>query len=340
MKKLRKLLDLLKETFKEWNEDKASRLAAALAYYTVFSLAPLLILVIAIAGSVLGEQAAEGQLVGQIRGLVGQDAAELISTAIEGSNRPGENSGLFPSLISIAVLLFGATGVFVQLQESLNTIWEVAPKPGRQVKGFLQQRFLSFGMILVIAFLLLISLVVSAVLAALNTYMSSLLPGVDFLWIVLNLVISLGVITFLFALIFKFLPDVEITWKDVSIGAFITAILFTIGKSLIGFYLGNSSFSSTYGAAGSLVVLLAWVFYSAQILFFGAEFTQVYARRYGSRIVPSDHAIPVTEEARAQQGLPRQEALEQTTKDTEQRSDRRMSRSQRAPNRRDRSRRR
>ncbi|MBD2088632.1 YihY/virulence factor BrkB family protein [Microcoleus sp. FACHB-1515] len=328
--KLKRLISLLKETVKEWNEDKASRLAAALAYYTVFSLAPLLILVIAIAGAILGEQAAEGQLVGQIRGLVGQDAAELISTAIRGANRPGESSGLFPSLVSIAILLFGATGVFVQLQESLNTIWEVAPKPGRQVKGFLQQRFLSFGMILVIAFLLLISLVISAVLAALNSYMSSLLPGVDFLWIVLNWVISLGVITFLFALIFKFLPDVEITWRDVAIGAFITAILFSIGKTLIGIYLGNSSFSSTYGAAGSLVVILAWVFYSAQILFFGAEFTQVYARRYGSRIVPSEHAVPVTEEGRAQQGLPRQEDLEETAEQMDRRSDRRMSRSQRS----------
>ena len=339
--KLKRLISLLKETFKEWNEDKASRLAAALSYYTVFSLAPLLVLVIAIAGAVLGEQAAEGQLVGQIRGLVGQEAAEFISTAIRGADRPGENSGLLPSIISIAILLFGATGVFVQLQESLNTIWEVAPKPGRQVKGFLQQRFLSFGMILVIAFLLLISLVVSAVLAALNSYLSNLLPGVDFLWVVLNWVISLGVITFLFALIFKFLPDVEITWKDVTIGAFITSVLFTIGKSLIGLYLGNSSFSSTYGAAGSLIVVLAWVFYSAQILFFGAEFTQVYARRYGSRIVPNDHAVPITEEARAQQGLPRQEDLEKTAEQIDRRSDQRMLRSQRfSPHRRGRSRRR
>ncbi|NEQ27413.1 MAG: hypothetical protein F6K28_52095, partial [Microcoleus sp. SIO2G3] len=172
MKKLKRLFDLLKETFKEWNEDKASRLAAALAYYAVFSLSPLLILVVAIAGAVLGEQAAEGQLVGQIRGLVGPEAAEFISSAIRDSNRPGQNAGLFASIVSIAVLLFGATGVFVQLQESLNTIWEVAPKPGQQVKGFLQQRFLSFGMVLAIAFLLLVSLVISAVLAALNSYMS------------------------------------------------------------------------------------------------------------------------------------------------------------------------
>jgi len=332
--KLRRLFDLLKETVQEWNEDKASRLAAALAYYTVFSLAPLLILVLALAGAVLGEEAAKGQLVGQIQGLVGRDGAELIETTIQGAHRPGENSGVIASVISVAVLIFGATGVFAQLQESLNTIWEVTPKPGRQVKGFLQQRFLSFGMILGIAFLLLVSLVVSAGLAALNSYMSHLLPGIDFLWIVLNWVISLAVVTLLFALMFKFLPDAKIAWTDVTVGAFITALLFTIGKSLIGIYLGNSSFGSTYGAAGSLVVLLAWVYYSAQILFFGAEFTQVYARRYGSRIVPNKDAMPVTDEARAQQGLPRQETLAQTEDQIDRQSDRRMSRSPHSPSRR------
>jgi len=189
-------------------------------------------------------------------------------------------------------------------------------------------------MILGIAFLLLVSLVVSAGLAALNSYMSHLLPGIDFLWIVLNWVISLAVVTLLFALMFKFLPDAKIAWTDVTVGAFITALLFTIGKSLIGIYLGNSSFGSTYGAAGSLVVLLAWVYYSAQILFFGAEFTQVYARRYGSRIVPNKDAIPVTDEARAQQGLPRQETLAQTEDQIDRQSDRRMSRSPHSPSRR------
>lgn len=304
-------LRLLKETFKEWNEDKASRLAAALAYYTVFSLAPLLILVIAVAGAFLGEEAARGELVGQIQGLVGPDGAEIIETAIDGADQPGQNTGTIASIISIGVLIFGATGVFTQLQEALNTIWEVAPKPGQNVRTFVLSRFLSLGMVLGIAFLLLVSLVISTVLAIFSNYMNGILPAFQVLWSVVNFLISFGVVTFLFAMMFKFLPDAKIAWSDVTIGAAITALLFTIGKSLIGLYLGNSSFSSTYGAAGSLVVVLAWVYYSAQILFFGAEFTQVYARRYGSQIVPSEHAVPLTEEARAQQGMPRQETLDQ-----------------------------
>lgn len=319
---------LLKETFTEWNEDKASRLAAALAYYTVFSIAPLLILVIAIAGAVLGEEAARGEIVGQIQGLVGRDGAQVIETAIEGASQPGENSGLIPSLVSIGVLIFGATGVFIQLQEALNTIWGVAPKPGQNIRTFVWSRFLSLGMVLVIAFLLLVSLVVSTVLAIFSNYMNGLFPALQAVWSVVNFVISFGVITFLFAMIFKFLPDAKIAWSDVTLGAAITALLFTIGKSLIGLYLGNSSFSSTYGAAGSLVVILAWVYYSAQILFFGAEFTQVYARRYGSRIVPSEHAVLLSEADRAQQGMPSKETLEQAEAES-RRSNRHMSRSSR-----------
>jgi membrane protein len=316
---------LLKETFKEWNEDKASRLAAALAYYTIFSLAPLLIIVIAIAGAFLGEEAARGEIVHQIQGLVGSDGAEVLETAIAGANQPGSDAGIIASVISIGVLIFGASGVFTQLQESLNTIWEVAPKPGLNIKTLAQQRFLSFGMVLVIAFLLLVSLVISAVLAALNAYMSNLLPGIDFVWSIVNFAISFGVISFLFAMIYKFLPDAKIAWSDVAIGAVITSLLFNVGKVLIGLYLGNNSFGSTYGAAGSLVVVLAWVYYSAQILFFGAEFTQVYARRYGSKIVPSDHAIPLSEAARAQQGIPSQETLEEAERQ-QRRGDRHMSR--------------
>lgn len=304
---------LLKETFDEWNEDKASRLAAALAYYTIFSLAPLLIIAIAIAGSIFGEEAARGEIVGQIQGLVGKSGAEVIETAIENANKPA--SGTIASLISIVALLFGATGVFSQLQDALNTIWEVQPKPGRPVKGFIRQNILSFTMVLGIGFLLLVSLIISAVLAGINSYFSGLLPGFDLLWQIANFIISFAVTTLLFAMMFKFLPNVKITWGDVLIGAAITSLLFSIGRFLLGVYLGNGSFGSTYGAAGSLVVILAWVYYAAQILFLGAEFTQVYARKYGSQIVPDEHAVPVTNEARAQQGIPHRSDIEAAAQD-------------------------
>jgi len=308
------IIGLLKETFKEWQEDKASRLAAALAYYTAFSLAPLLIIVIAIAALVFGEQAAQGEIVGQIQGLVGKEGAEAIEEMIDSSRKP--TTGIIATLISFGILLFGATNVFAQLQDALNTIWEVVPKPG--VKGLVKTRFISFTMILGVGFLLLVSLILSAILAVLGNYLGSLVPGIQFFWSTLNFLISFGVITLLFALIYKFLPDVKITWGDVGIGAAITALLFTIGKSLIGLYLGNSSVGSTYGAAGSFVVVLLWVNYSAQILLFGAEFTQVYANRYGSRIVPAPHAVPLTEKARAQQGMPRLEELKTATDQDQQ----------------------
>lgn len=284
---------LLKETVQEWQQDKASRLAAALAYYTVFSLAPLLVLVIAIAGSIFGTESARNQLTSQIQGLVGSSGAEVVTSALENASQPGANQGVIASAISIALLIFGASGVFVQLQDSLNTIWNVEPKPGQGIVYFIQKRLLSFSMILVIGFLLLVSLVVSTALAAFSGFLNQGLAGLSWL---LNFVISIGLITLLFAAIFKYLPDAKIGWKDVTVGAFITALLFNLGKYLLGLYLGNSSFASTYGAAGSLVVLLAWIYYSAQILFFGAEFTQVYARRFGSRIMPDKHAVVTSKE--------------------------------------------
>lgn len=294
---------LLKETFSEWNADKASRLAAALAYYTIFSLAPLLIIAIAIAGAVFGEEAARGEIVGQIQGLVGREGAQFIETAIENANKPRE--GRIASLIGVAILLFGASGLFAQLQDALNTIWEVQPKPGRGLFGILRARFLSFAMVLGVGFLLLVSLIVSAALTAAISYFGHLLPGVDFLWQLVNFILSFAVPTVLFGLIYKVLPDVKIAWSDVWIGAAITSLLFSIGRYALGTYLGNSGFSSTYGAAGSVVIILVWVYYAAQILFFGAEFTQVYARRYGSKIVPDKNAIPLTDAARAEQGMTR-----------------------------------
>ncbi|MDZ7961097.1 MAG: YihY/virulence factor BrkB family protein [Aulosira sp. DedQUE10] len=292
---------LFQETFKEWQEDKASRLAAALAYYTIFAIAPLLIIVIAIAGAVFGEEAARGEIVRQIQGLVGRQGAEFIETAIKNANQP--QTGTIASIISILVLLLGATGLFNELQDALNTIWEVKPKPGRGVNTMVRQRVLSFTMILGIGFLLLVSLVMSAALTALVTFFSSIVPGVDFIWQIVNFLLSFAITTILFGLIFKVLPDVKITWGDVLIGASITSLLFSIGRFLLGQYLGNGSFGSTYGAAGSLVVILAWIYYAAQILFFGAEFTQVYARRYGSGIIPTKHAVPLNNNSSTNQGI-------------------------------------
>lgn len=288
---LQVIWQLFQETFKEWSEDKASRLAAALAYYTIFSIAPLLIIVIAIAGAVFGSEAAKGQIFRQIQGLVGTDGAQFIEIAIKNASQP--HAGTIASIISLVLLLLGATGLFAELQDSLNTIWEVKPKPGRGVINIIRQRFLSFAMVLGIGFLLLVSLVISAALTAVVTYFSNVLPGIDFIWRLINVLLSFSITTVLFGLIFKVLPDAKLTWSDVLIGSAITSLLFSIGKFLLGQYLGNSSFGSTYGAAGSLVVILAWVYYAAQILFFGAEFTQVYARRYGTRIVPTKHAVPL-----------------------------------------------
>jgi membrane protein len=299
---LKAVWGLFQETFQEWSSDKVPRLAAALSYYTIFSIAPLLIIVIAIAGAVFGEAAARGAIFNQLQGLIGSAGAEVIQTAIENASQP-QTGGTIASIISIIVLMFGATGLFAELQDSLNTIWEVQPKPGRTVKNMVRQRVTSFAMVVAIGFLLLVSLVVSAVLAGITSYFSHLLPGIDFIWQFVNFLLGFAVTTVLFGLIFKVLPDVKITWNDVIIGAAITALLFSIGRYLLGQYLGNSTFGSAYGAAGSIVVILVWVNYAAQILFFGAEFTQVYARKYGSRIVPTEDAIPMTEEARANLGM-------------------------------------
>jgi membrane protein len=208
------------------------------------------------------------------------------------------------TIVGIVVLLFGASGVFGELQDSLNTIWEVAPRPGRGIWGVIKDRFFSFTMVLGVAFLLLVSLVVSTALAALGHWLSNSIAGVEWLWQILNFLISLAMIALLFALLFKVVPDVKIRWRDVWIGASVTAVLFTIGKLLIGLYVGKAGVASPYGAAGSLVVIVVWVFYSAHILFVGAEFTQVYARAFGSPLEPARGAVAVTEEARAQQGIP------------------------------------
>jgi membrane protein len=304
----RVLLDVLKTTFTEWQEDKASRLAAALAYYTVFSMAPLIIIVLGIVGFIFGQDMVSGHLLVQIRGLVGEDGAAVFQSIIENASQP--SSSIVATLIGVGTLIFGATGLFAQLQDALNTVWGVAPKPGSSLKHMLETRFLSLTMVFGIGFLLLVSLILSAILSAMDNFILGWAPGSAFLAQGLNLTISFGIITLLFAMIYKVLPDVEIQWGDVWIGAAATSLLFSIGKFVLGFYLGNQSFGSTYGAAGSILIILLWVYYSAQILLFGAEFTQVYAKKFGSRLVPDEDAVALTPEMRARQGMPRSADLE------------------------------
>jgi membrane protein len=281
---------VVRETASDWSDDNASSLAAALAYYTLLSIAPLVVLAVAIAGLAFGEEAARGQIADQIGAVVGSQAGESVEAIAKNARAP--ETGVVSTIIGLIVLLFGASGVFGELQTSLNAIWEVKPKPGRGLLGVIKDRFFSFAMVLGVAFLLMVSLVVSAGLAAAGVFFESALPGGEALWAVINFALSLGIITVLFALIFKVVPDAQIRWRDVWVGALVTAALFSIGKLLLGLYLGKSSFTSSYGAAGSVVALIVWVYYSSQIVFMGAEFTQVYARRFGSRIEPSKDAVP------------------------------------------------
>ena len=294
---LRGIFTLLKQTYQKWSEDKAPRLGAALAYYTVFSLAPLLVVVIAVAGLVFGQKAAEGQIVGQLGGLVGEQSAQAIQTMIASAWKP--TSGIVATIIGTATLLLGASGVFGQLQDALNTVWGVKPKPNVGIWGMLRQRFASMSTLLGTAFLLMVSLVLSAALAAVGAAVHGWLPAPEAVLQVLNFILSFAVISLLFAMMFKLLPDVKITWRDVWLGGIVTALLFTVGQYALGLYLGKSEVGSSFGAAGSLVILLVWIYYSAQILLFGAQFTVVYANTAGSRIVPSEIARPVSEHSPA-----------------------------------------
>jgi membrane protein len=285
------LSNLLKSTFQDWVDDGAPRLAAALAYYTLLSLAPILVLAVSVAALVFGEDAARGQIAAQIDQVVGPQAGRGIEAILAHAHAP--DTGIMSSIISLVILLFGASGVFGELQYALDTIWDVETKPGRGVRGVIRDRFLSFTMVLGVAFLLLVSMLVSAALSAMGAFFSQHLPGGALLWEGFNFVISLGVITCLFALIFKVIPDVKIGFRDVWLGALVTALLFTIGKTFLGLYLGRESVSSPYGAAGSLIVLIIWVYYAAQIVFLGAEFTQAHARARGRRFTPGRNAVPL-----------------------------------------------
>lgn len=284
----RNFLQLLKETWDKWNADKAPRLGAALAYYTIFSLAPLLLVLIAIVGFVFGPQAAQGQIQKQIDGLVGHVAAAAIQEIVKSAHHPG--TGAVATIIGIATIVLGAAGFFGQLQDALNTIWGVAPKPGLGFMVLIRQRLLSFFMVVGTGFLLLASLAVTTWLEALNNYVNSSLPLPPWVLQVLNFTVSFGVITLLFAMIFRGLPDAEIAWRDVWMGSAVTALLFVVGKWGLGLYLSHST-GSAITLVGSLTALLVWIYYAAQILFFGAEFTEVYACKYGSCIKPSAYAV-------------------------------------------------
>jgi membrane protein len=279
----------VKEMLAEWSDDRAPRLGAALAYYTVFSLAPILVIVIGIAGVFFGRDIVQGQLLDQIGDLIGAQGVEAVRTMVASASEQ-RGKGVVATLLGFGALVFGASGAFAELQDSLNQIWDVQPKAGRGILGIMRDRFLSFSMVLGIGFLLLVSLVLSALLTAMGTLFGSLVPVVVMQSV--NTALSFGVVTLLFALIYKVLPDVDIEWRDVWLGSVVTALLFTLGKFAIGLYLGKSGLATAYGAAGSLVVVLVWVYYSAQILFLGAEFTQVWARRRGRGLRPAAIAEP------------------------------------------------
>jgi membrane protein len=289
-KKLVEIWKFIEKVFNHWIEDKCPKLGAALSFYTIFSLSPLLVIAVSIAGFIFGEEAARGEIVYQIQDLVGKEGAMIVQTALKNSQYSAD--GLRALIISAVTLLIGSTVVFVELQDSLNLIWKVKRKPGRSIfkviLGFFKDRFQSFAMVVATGFLLLSSLLVSALIAALNRFLTNTFLSLPlYFFDIADILISLSVIFILFMMLFRVLPDVTITWKDVWLGSLVTAALFVLGKFLIGLYLGQSSLSSTYGAAGSLVIFLLWIYYSAQILFLGAEFIKVYVESRGREIKPA-----------------------------------------------------
>ena len=300
---MREAWGLLRVAVGSWYEDRAQRLGAALAFYTVFALAPGLVILIPLTAIFLDPRVAEEHIVDQIESLIGRPGAEAIEATIVSAREEG--AGV--TVIAVITLVLGLWGVFGELQDALNTIWGVTVPPGRGFLVLLRERFWSFTLVVGIGFLLLVSLAVSAWLAALSGFFAHLMPAPPAVLEAVDFVISFGVITFLFAMMFKLLPDVYVAWRDVWLGAALTSLLFTLGKVVIGLYLGRTTIGSPYGAAGSLVIVLLWVYYSAQILFFGAEFTKVWARRRGSGATPTEAAVPLTEEARAHQGMTRTE---------------------------------
>lgn len=288
------IFGLLKTTFNEFTENNSLLLAAALAFNAIFSIPPLLIIIIRAAGAIFGEKAISGELSSQISKAIGPQAAKEVETIIQ--NAEVSESGGIALWIGIGTLVFAATTFFVTLQQSLNKTWNLKVKPTNSIMRMAKERIFSFGIILSIALLMLVSFVLSAAISIMSDYISDLLPGLG-VWVIklIDFLVSVGIITLLFALIFKYLPDAQIRWKDTLIGAFITALLFGIGKFLISWYIGTSDPGSAYGAAGSIIVILVWIYYSSMIVLLGAEFTQQYAKKYGQRIRPKEHAVFVEE---------------------------------------------
>jgi membrane protein len=301
---------ILKDSFNGFLDDRCLKLSAALAYYTVFSLAPLLVLIISLISIFLGEEAIQGQIFAQINGLVGNEAAKQIQDMIKNVELSGKTNTAL--VIGVITLLLGATSIFVEIQDSVNLIWRVKAKPKRGWLKIIKDRLLSSSLVVSLGFLLLVSLIINGIVLALSDFLTRYIPGIGvFIISAFNFLISTGVVAVLFGVIFKVLPDAKIAWKDVRWGAFFTALLFMLGRFLIGLYIETTSTSSTYGAAGSLIVILTWIYYTAAILYFGAEFTQAYANRLGIKIEPADYAVYVeqTERERDVKSIPTEQKV-------------------------------
>jgi len=287
---LKSIWEILKKSFSGFSENKVTKLSASLAYYTVFAMAPLMIIIISLSGFFLGQEAAEGKIYGQLSGFVGSNTAVQLQDMIKHASLAGKSK--VAAIIGGVTLLVAATTVFAEIQDSINTIWGLKPKPKRGWLKMLKNRFLSFSVIISLGFLLLVSLSISTLIDGFSQSLKQYFPDVTVIvFYVINLIVTLFIITLIFAVIYKVLPDAKITWKDVLAGAIVTAVLFMIGKFAISFYISKSNVGSTYGAAGSLVILLLWVYYSAIILYFGAEFTKAYAVKFGAPIHPDEYAV-------------------------------------------------
>lgn len=301
---LKSVFGFIKEVFSGFSDDKAMKYSASLSYYTVFSIAPMIIVIISAAGIVFGREAVQGKVFGQIKGLVGEEAAIQVQSII--SNTHSSGNTIVASIVSAVVVVLGATGVFGEIQDSINSIWGLKSKPKSGIIKVVLNRFISFSLIISLGFVLMVSLAVNAFVSVITSQLANIIPGAGtYFLMIVNQALIFFILSFLFAVIFKVLPDAKIKWRDVSKGAMLTAILFMIGKYLIGIYVEKSNLTSVYGAAGSIIIIMVWVYYTAIILYFGAEFTKVYSIKYGSKIVPNDYAvwIKVNEEEQPHQTL-------------------------------------
>ncbi|WP_460906146.1 YihY/virulence factor BrkB family protein [Spirosoma areae] len=309
------LWTVLKDAFSGFQDDRCLKLSAALAYYTIFSLAPLLVLIISVVSIFLGEEAIRGQIFSQINGLVGNEAAKQIQDMIKSVGLSGKTNTALA--LGIVTLLIGASSLFVEIQDSVNLIWRVKPKPKRGWLKLIKDRLLSSSLVVSLGFLLMVSLIVNGMVLAMSDYMTRFIPGIGvYIISAINFLISTAVVSLLFAVIFKVLPDAKISWKAVRWGAIFTAVLFMLGQYLIGLYIETTSTSSAYGAAGSLIVILTWIYYTAAILYFGAEFTLAYANHFGVKIEPADYAVYVeqTERERDVATIPTEKKVEEAKK--------------------------